>query len=93
MEAPTPLKEGSIIKKQLSLENKVYKLEIIPNNDELSIKISSNEIEDCDFNYEITYKLNDLYSLDKYFRQFDTIDEVFKAFQNNEKMIQEKNKF
>ena len=93
MEAPTPLnqlnKESKIID-QLSLENKGYKLEIIPSVDELEIKISPNDIEDCDFNYEIKYKLNDLYSLNKYFRQFDTIDEVIKALKNNEKIIKEK---
>ena len=90
MEAPTPLNDDAIISKQLSLENKFYNLEIIPTLEELIIKISPNEVEDCDFIYEIKYKLNDLYSLNKYFRQFDTIDEVVKALKNNEKIIKEK---
>ena len=90
MAAPTPLNDDSIISKQLSLENKFYNLEIIPTLEELIIKISPNEVEDCDFIYEIKYKLNDLYSLNKYFRQFDTIDEVVKALKNNEKIIKEK---
>ena len=90
MEAPTPLNDDAIISKQLSLENKFYNLEIIPTLEELIIKISPNDVEDCDFIYEIKYKLNDLYSLNKYFRQFDTIDEVVKALKNNEKIIKEK---
>ena len=90
MEAPTPLNDDAIISKQLSLENKFYNLEIIPTLEELIIKISPNEVENCDFIYEIKYKLNDLYSLNKYFRQFDTIDEVVKALKNNEKIIKEK---
>ena len=93
MEAPTPLKplkESIMITEKLSCENKEYKLEIIQTFDELIIKISPNNIEDCDLNYEIKYKLNDLYSLNKYFRQFDTIDEVVKALKNNEKIIKEK---
>ena len=90
MEAPTPLNDDAIISKKLSLENKFYNLEIIPTLEELIIKISPNEVENCDFIYEIKYKLNDLYSLNKYFRQFDTIDEVVKALKNNEKIIKEK---
>ena len=95
MEAPTPLnplKENIMITQQLSCENKEYKLEIIQTFEELIIKISPNYIEDCHLNYMIKYKLNDLYSLNKYFRQFDTIDEVVKALKNNEKMIKEKSK-
>ena len=37
------------------------------------------------------YNINDLYKLNKYFRQFDTIDEVAKALQNNSLLIKEKN--
>ena len=95
MEAPTPLnplKENIMITQQLSCENKEYKLEIIQAFEELIIKISPNDIEDCHLDYMIKYKLNDLYSLNKYFRQFDTIDEVVKALKNNEKMIKEKSK-
>lgn len=91
MEAPTPLIEVAKISEQLSLENKLYKLEIISTLEELTIKISPNDVEDCDFIYEIKYKLNDLYSLNKYFRQFDTINEVVQALKNNEKIIKEKN--
>ena len=91
MEAPTPLNEGTIISEQLYFENKLYKLEIIPTLEELIIKISPNDdIEDCDLIQEIKYKLNELYSLNKYFRQFDSIDEVLKALKNNEKIIKEK---
>lgn len=91
MEAPTPLIEGAKISEQLSFENKLYKLEINSTFEELIIKISPNDVEDCDFIYEIKYKLNDLYSLNKYFRQFDTIDEVVQSLKNNEKIIKEKN--
>ena len=90
MEAPTPLNNDTIISEKLTRENKLYNLKIISKLEELIIKISPNEVEDCDFIYEIKYKLNDLYSLNKYFRQFDTIDEVIKALKNNEKIIKEK---
>ena len=90
MEAPTPLDNDTIISKQILSGNKFYNLKIISTLEDLFIKISPNDVEDCDFIYEIKYKLNDLYSLNKYFRQFDTIDEVIKALKNNEKIIKEK---
>ena len=90
MEAQTSLNENQKILETLSLDNKSYKLEIISNNSELIIKIYSNNIEDCDLSYEMKFKLNELYNLNKYFRQFDSIDEVFKALENNAKMLKEK---
>ena len=90
MEAHTSLNENQKILETLSVDNKNYKLEIISNNSELIIKIYSNDVEDCDLSYEMKFKLNELYNLNKYFRQFDTIDEVFKALENNAKMLKEK---
>lgn len=90
MEIQASLNENQKILETLSLNKKSYKLEIISNNSELIIKIYSNDIEDCDLSYEMKFKLNELYNLNKYFRQFDTIDEVFKALENNAKMIKEK---
>ena len=104
MDAPTPLninnddnnrKDYKLkITENLSYNNQKYNLKILKSvdNQNLIMKIESNDIENSDYYYQINYKLQDLYSLNKFFRQFDTIDEVLNAIENNKKLINEKEK-
>ena len=83
------------ITENLSYYNQKYNLKIFKSDDNqnLIMKIESNDIENSDYYYQINYKLQDLYSLNKFFRQFDTIDEVLNAIENNKKIINEKVNF
>ena len=105
MDAPAPLninnkdnniQKDNIIKitENLSYNNQKYNLKIFKSDDNqnLIMKIESYDIENSDYYYQINYKLQDLYSLNKFFRQFDTIDEVLNAIENNKKIINEKEK-
>ena len=105
MDAPAPLninnnnnnnQKNNILKitENLSYNNQKYNLKIFKsdNNQNLIMKIESYNIENSDYYYQINYKLQDLYSLNKFFRQFDTIDEVLNAIENNKKLINEKEK-
>ena len=102
MDAPTPLNINNYDNnnqknnklKILSYNNQNYNLKIFKSDDNqnLIIKMESNDIENSDYYYQINYKLQDLYSLNKFFRQFDTIDEVLNAIENNKKLINEKEK-
>ena len=105
MDAPTPLNINNYnnnnqknnklkITENLYYNNQNYNLKILKSDDNqnLIIKIESNDIENSDYYYQINYKLQDLYSLNRFFRQFDTIDEVLNAIENNKKIINEKEK-
>ena len=96
VEAPTPVKldnlNNSEISEKLEFNNQGYELKIINSFKEqyLTIKIESINIENCESFYQVKYKIEDLYKLNKYFRQFDTIDEVIKSLIINDKIIKEK---
>ena len=92
MEGPGPIPNTSKKTEKVLYNNKEYLLNIIISYDKkyLIIKIESSEIENSDSYFEIRYNIQDLYSLNKYFRQFDTIYEVVKALENNQKIIREK---
>ena len=105
MDAPAPLNINNYdnnnqknnklkITENLFYNNQNYNLKIFKSDDNqnLIIKIESNDIENSDYYYQINYKLQDLYSLNRFFRQFDTIDEVLNAIENNKKIINEKEK-
>ena len=97
-EAPTPINliNSNIfeISEKLELNNKDYELKLINSfkDQYLTIKIESINIENCESFYQVKYKIEDLYKLNKYFRQFDTIDEVIKSLIINENIIKEKGK-
>jgi hypothetical protein len=111
MNAPAPLninnydnnnqkKNKLKITENLFYNNQNYNLKILKSDDNqnLIMKIESNDIENSDYYYQINYKLQDLYSLNKFFRQFDTIDEIFEYFNDldnisNNTTIFIKNKF
>ena len=78
------------IEENVSYNNQEYQLKIISSNDTLIIRIEKNTIEDLSEYYENKYKIQDLYSVNKFFRQFDTINEVFKGLGNNKIIIKEK---
>ena len=105
MDAPVPLNINNYdnnnqknnklkITENLSYNNQNYNLKILKSDDNqnLIMKIESNDIENSDYYYQINYKLQDLFSLNKFFRSFDTIDEVLNAIENNKKIINEKEK-
>jgi hypothetical protein len=88
---------GSEKKNRLKIEeiifynNIEYQLTIqSSNNNNIIIKVETINIEDLDEFYEIKYSLKDLYSLNKFFRLFDTIEEVFKGLENNKNIVKEK---
>ena len=97
-EAPTPINlinsNNFEISEKLELNNKDYELKLINSfkDQYLTIKIESINIENCESFYQVKYKIEDLYKLNKYFRQFDTIDEVIKSLIINENIIKEKGK-
>ena len=94
--APSPMNlanlNNSEILEKLELYNQGYELKIFNSFKEqhLTIKIELINIENCESFYQVKYKIEDLYKLNKYFRQFDTIDEVIKSFKINEKIVKEK---
>ena len=98
MEAPlpfvTPEQNSSKIEEILNIGNdSSFKLNIFSENDNyLIIKIVSNNIENAEIDYIKKYNLNELYSLHKYFRQYDTITEVIKSLENNKALIYSKTK-
>ena len=105
MDSPTPLnidddnnnQKDDVLKitENLSYDNQEYELKILKSydNQNLIIKIESNDIENDEYYYQINYKLKDLYSLSYFFRQCYSIDEVFDIIENNKKLINEKTKF
>ena len=92
MEAPTPVEKENVqfIEKKFLLNEIVYILKITNEYNYLKFIIDSKDIDKVDFYYEIKFELKDLYSLNKYFRQFDSIEEVIESLKNNENLINEK---
>ena len=92
MEAPTPVANENVqfIEKKFLLNDIVYILKIKNEYNYLKFIIDSKDIDKVDFYYEIKFELKDLYSLNKYFRQFDSIEEVIESLKNNENLINEK---
>lgn len=92
MEAPTPVANENVqfIEKKFLLNEIIYILKITNEYNYLKFIIDSKDIDKVDFYYEIKFELKDLYSLNKYFRQFDSIEEVIESLKNNENLINEK---
>ena len=67
-----------------------YQLTIKSSDNNIIFKVETINIEDLDEFYEIKCTLKDLCSLNKFFRLFDSIDEVFKGLENNKAIIKEK---
>ena len=95
-DAPSPLitpnyniEKNEKIIEILYLDNQKYFMKIIQSTDNQSLifRVEYNEIEFSDIYYENKFKLNDLYLLNKFFCQCDTIQEVIKALENNKKII------
>ncbi len=60
------------------------------NDQNLVIKVEPKDIDICESYYQAKYKIEDLYKLNKYFRQFDAIEEVTMSLKNNDKIIKSK---
>jgi len=92
MEVPVKIniQNAPKIEENFSYNNQEYQLKIISSNETLIIRIEKNAIEDLSEYYENKYKIQDLYSVNKFFRQFDTINEAFKGLENNKIIIIEK---
>ena len=96
MEAPTPIRFGSGnnqgILEKLECNKQSYELKIINsiNDQNLVIKVEPKDIDICESYYQAKYKIEDLYKLNKYFRQFDAIEEVTMSLKNNDKIIKSK---
>jgi hypothetical protein len=92
MEIPKSEEKENVqfIEKKILLNEIVYILKITNDYNYLKFIIESKDIDKVDFYYEIKYELKDLYSLNKYFRQFDSSEEVIESLKNNENLINEK---
>ena len=83
-------KKLSKIEEIIFYNNMEYQLTIKSSYNNIIFKVETINIEDLDEFYEIKYTLKDLCSLNKFFRLFDSIDEVFKGLENNKAIIKEK---
>ena len=95
-EAPTPINLVNLnsleISEKIIFNNQDYDLRIINQFEEqyLAIKLEQINIENCENFHQVKFNIEGLYKLNKYFRQFDTIDEVIKSLKINDKIIKEK---
>lgn len=91
MDAPAPIYQNdNSIKEEIILNDIIYILKIINENNVLIANIKLKDIENADAYYESRYELKDLCALSKYFRQFDSIEEVIESLKNNKGIIKEK---
>ena len=69
---------------KITSDNKSFTVDFSIISDTLEINIK-NELE-LTFLYKISFKAEDFHKLNKYFRQFDTVTEIFDFINNNEKL-------
>ena len=68
----------------LSSENKSYTIKFIHIFEKLEITIKNDYL--LSFSYKVSFQIEDLQKLNKYFRQFDTIEEILEDLNDIEKL-------
>lgn len=83
MELESPQNEQKNASFKINLDNKLFKLDfsIVSENLEITIKNESS----LSTSYKISFKTEDFHKLNRFFRQFDTVLEIFDFITNIEK--------
>lgn len=89
---PTPYQSADICfaEKEIIFNNIIHIMKIFYSSDHLKFTIEPKDIEYVDFYFEQIYGLKELYSLNEFFNQMDTIEKIVESLKKNETTIKQK---